>query len=108
MFYIKKDSTNRAWEKQLVKGDGTPIDLTEAQEVRFIMKDSYGVEKINSLATAFGDLTLGQIQYSWVTGDTDTAGLFYAEVHILFADGKIEIAPSKGYEHIQIEEDLRA
>lgn len=106
MFYIKRDSTNRAFRKRCVKGDGTAIDLSEAQSVRFIMADAKGAMKVDGACSVI-NATTGEIEYAWQAGDTDTSGTYRAEIQITFSDGRIETVPSRGYEHIEIQDDLR-
>jgi hypothetical protein len=48
----------------------------------------------------------GIVQYPWVASDTDTAGTYYGEVEVTYADNTVETCPNNGYFTIIIKEDL--
>lgn len=83
----------------------TALNLTGAS-VSFIMRDITGGDaKVNSAATLVTAAS-GIVRYDWVTADTDTAGNYYGEWEIHWADGKTQTVPTKGYHTIEVVEDL--
>jgi hypothetical protein len=77
-FYIKQNDTRPVYLTTLQDNvDTTPtaIDLTNATGVKFKMRThgSTGTPKVNG-TMAFVDKPTGKVSYTWVTGDTDTAG----------------------------------
>lgn len=76
-------------EFTVTDGDGNPVDLTNADSVRFLMATipndwSDSVEKIDAVAT-FVDKPTGRVKYSWAGTNTDTPGKFAAVFE--FTDG---------------------
>lgn len=86
-------------------GDGTDMVFAAGDAAQFIMKDLAG----NPVATS-GAVTLdtGQnsLTYAWVAGDTDTAGIFLAEIEVTFSAGGKATIPNDGYYQIKIDADL--
>lgn len=66
---------------------GLPEDLTAATGVRFHMiKPGASVEKVDNDAS-FGDKALGEVNYTWGSGDTDEVGEYDAEFEVTFSSG---------------------
>ena len=103
-FYMKQNDTSPAIKIECADGDDAVIPVTGAA-VRFFMRDSAGTVKVNA-AGSITDGPSGIIQYDWVAGDTDTAGVFNAEFQVTFAGGEIETFPNKGYISVVIEDDI--
>lgn len=103
-FTIKQNDTAPSLQAVLKDPSGTPIFLAGAF-VRFHMKSVSGTLKISSPVTIV-DANNGLIRYDWEIGDTDTAGSFYAEFQVTYADGNIETFPNNGYESITITKEL--
>lgn len=104
---IKKDDTRPVIQRYLIQnidGATSPITLTTASSVRFIMKKSGwpAVEGVASIVTAASAC----VAYKWATGDTASAGLYDAEFEVTWADGGYETVPNDGYFSIEIVEDL--
>ncbi|MCA1571918.1 MAG: hypothetical protein LC798_16725 [Chloroflexi bacterium] len=79
----------------LTDGAGTPLDLTEALSVRFIMRAMDGVAPIlDAAADVIGDPPLGQVRYSWAAGDTAVAGAYFAEWQVTFSDSRRLTVPN--------------
>lgn len=92
---------------QQLNADGTlsAIDLTNASAALFRMwrvdARSGGTYKVNAAAT-FVDKPTGAVRYSWAGTDTDTVGLFYAEIVLTWSGPKPQTIPTDGYLIIQI------
>jgi len=84
--------------------NGVVVDLTNASTVSFSMKNQYtGVVKVTSAATFIVPRSSGQVQYSWISGDTDTVGDYLAEFNIVWLSGnKPQTAPQKTNLYISI------
>ena len=110
-FIIKRDDTSRAFPSTLrtrasPNDDWVVVDLTGAT-VRFHMRPAAegSTVKVNALATIV-NATLGQVEYQWAAGDTDTEGQFVGEWEVTFADGTIGTFPNDRELNITIRRDL--
>ena len=85
----------------VLKRGRSVIDLTDA-EVVFAMGRQNGLgDGIGGDCQVLDDPELGQVRYEWAAGETDDAGLYYAEWRITRA-GEDETVPSEGYEAVRI------
>lgn len=86
---------------------GAAIDLTTALAVQFRMwrvdARPTGSFKVNAAAT-FDDRPNGVVSYLWAGTDTDTPGLYYAEIVLTWPGPKPQTVPTSGYMVIQIED----
>ena len=84
---------------------GVVVDLTGAS-ARFLMRDDDNViNKIDATAE-ISDGPGGVVIYDWVNGDTDTTGVFEAEVELTYANSKIETFPNVSYVTVIIDDDI--
>lgn len=104
-FVIKRNDTSPGMQATLKNGSGTAVDLTGAT-VLMIMRPVGGGKRKISGACTLHDAANGIVRYAWVSGDTDTAGLFNVEFQVTYADSTVETFPNKGYEQVQIDGDL--
>lgn len=104
-FRIKTNDTSPKLAVTLEDALGNAIGLAGCS-ARFHMK-AFGASslKIDSVAT-ITDVVAGKVEYSWTGTDTDTAGTYYGEIEVTYADAKIETFPNSGYFTIIIKEDL--
>lgn len=91
------------------------VSLTTATSVVFNMRaQGAGAVKVNRGTAAITNAAGGEITYSWGTADTNTAGLFEAEVEVIWNDGKPETFPGgingtddgTGYWPVRIKDDV--
>ena len=105
-FRIKTNDTSPKLAVTLEDANSNPINITGANGVRFHMKafgaTSLKVDAPMTVTSASG----GIVQYPWVGADTNTAGTYYGEVEVTYADNTIETFPNNGYFTIIIKEDL--
>lgn len=105
-FYIKEGDTSPAIEYAL---SPTDIVLTGASVV-FNMKDRRGQVKVNRQAATITDDGAASdtptIQYDWSAADTDTAGTYYAEFEVTYADASVETFPNVGFITVEVEADI--
>ena len=105
-FYIKQNDTAPSIRATLKDGSGNAIDLSNAT-VRFHMKDLAGTIKIDAAANIIIPATNGVVQYAWQSGDTDTAGSYYAEFEVTYTtDSTVESFPNDGNIGILITKEL--
>jgi hypothetical protein len=103
-FEIKKGDRRPRYRVQLT-ANGTPVDLTGATGVRFLMKaGTTGTAKVDAAASVV-DAATGIVEYAWALADTDTAGPFNVEFEVNWS-GEKQTFPSSGYFTITINEDL--
>jgi hypothetical protein len=88
--------------------DEATVDLTTATSAVFNMRPAEGgAVKINrGSANIDAPPSNGQVTYSWGTADTNTAGLFNAELEVVWSDGRAETFPNDGYWEVEIVDDL--
>jgi hypothetical protein len=88
---------------QLTNDDGTPVDLTGAASVALVMLNSADEELIfDHAASIVSPPTSGIVTYQWVTGETDTAGLFLVSWVVTWSDGA-QTFPGEGYTTVEFE-----
>lgn len=85
-----------------------PVDLTAAIAIGFHMKDALTDALIieDGACAKDADPTTGEVTYTWLSGDTDTAGIYLGEFEVLWPNSKTQTFPSKGYVVLEIEEDI--
>lgn len=104
-FRIKTNDTSPKLAVTLEDALGNPIGLAGCS-ARFHMK-AFGASslKIDAVAS-IAEFEDGTVEYSWQAGDTDTAGTYYGEIEVTYADNVVETFPNNGYFTIIIKEDL--
>lgn len=109
-FHIKQNDTSPAIQAQLEDQSGDPVDISGYNEVSFHMKlpgaSSAKVDTDTGSGVSVTDAPTGQVEYSWSSGDTDTAERYRAEFEVEYSDGSIESFPNSDYIEIRILEEL--
>ena len=82
--------------------DGSAVDLSDAQTVKFHMKSKDGTIKIQNRACTIISVTEGKVRMDWQSGDTDTPGTYYGEFEVVWNDGSTQTFPSKEQEPLKI------
>lgn len=83
----------------LTKADGQPIDLTTADNVKINMRTPTNDIRQGTCTVTNG--TLGVVSYTFVPGDTATAGIYKLEWEINFPSGT-QTAPNDGYKELLV------
>jgi hypothetical protein len=105
-FRIKTNDTSPRLAVTLEDANGNPIDISGNNGVRFHMK-AFGATSLKvDDGMIVADAVGGVVQYPWVAADTNTAGTYYGEVEVTYADNTVETFPNNGYFTIIIKEDL--
>ena len=104
-FRIKTNDTSPKLAVTLEDANGVLVNITGAT-ARFHMK-AFGAThlKVDAPMTVT-DASGGTLQYSWVAADTDTAGTYYGEIEVTYADNTVETFPNNGYFTVIVKEDL--
>lgn len=106
-FQIKQNDTSPALEGILRDGFGSPINITGATVVLNTRLQPGGAVKVNGgVMGAVGSAVNGRVKYNWTASDTDTAGIYEAEIQITFSNGKIRTIPPKGYFIVDVTDDI--
>jgi hypothetical protein len=104
-FIMKKNDTLPWLRATLRQGNAEPIDLTEADIVKFIAK-SQGVTKLITKTALIVDAVSGLVEVRFAASDTDVAGTFDCEFEITWEPGYLQTVPNDGYFNIVIVQDL--
>jgi hypothetical protein len=99
--------TEVALAATLVRPDGTVVDLT-GLTVKFTMIDSDGADVIAETETGVTvtDADSGEVQYTFSSGDVDTAGTYYAYFIVFDGTGNRDTFPVRQRElRISIQAD---
>ena len=106
-FQIKENDTSPPLEGILRDGFGSPINITGATVVLNTRLRPGGAVKVNGgIMGAVGNAENGRVKYSWTASDTDTPGIYEAEIQITFSNGKIRTIPPKGYFLVDVTDDI--
>lgn len=102
-YAIKQGATDPPYLAQLVKADGSAIDLTLASGVSVRIQNGTTLPiTFTSQATIVTALT-GNVKLTWGIGDSDIPlGIYNVEWIVDFGGGREEIVPSKGFAQIEI------
>ena len=102
---IKRGDTRNCIKAILKDVDGNPVNLTGC-EVKFHMALIHRAAMIDR-AIHVENAAEGEVWVVWAPGETDTAGMYWAEFEVMYNDGRLETFPNNGYVSIQILKDLR-
>lgn len=107
-FWIKRGDRKDSVEATLKDATGATVDLTGATVTFNMRAPGAASPKVSASAVNLdtGTATRGKVRYDWAAADTDTAGLYYAEFEVTFADGKRASFPSHTHLVVEVVEDL--
>jgi hypothetical protein len=106
-FFIKTSDTAPSIAATLTDYAGTAVSLSGAT-VHVILRPFDGETSLYAEANNddTGGATVGHVSYDWETEDLDTAGPYYGEWQVTFADASVETFPNDGYFTVAIIDDL--
>jgi len=107
---IKRGATSPAFRATLRQADKTPVDLSGADHINFVMRqrgeDAPTVDRqatIIQQGDAATGTDVGVFEYRWSPGDTDEAGVYDGEVALYDINGQVFARiPNDGYLEIWI------
>ena len=103
---IKRGDTGPAFRATLRDAVGDPVDLSGAAAV-FNMRDTKSkAVKVSAGAMTVLDAPGGRVEYAWEPEDTDTVGVYDAEVQVTFSDATVETFPNDGMHRVEVLEDV--
>lgn len=109
-FFIKRNDTLPILEVSLIDraclGNRIPYNLSAVTACTFTMASDCGDMKIMAKTASIVSATGGTISYTWETGDTDEAGVFYGEFQLMFSGGGLMSIPQIGNIAIEIGKDV--
>ena len=62
--------------------------------------------KISGASVTITDASLGLVTYSFTAANTDTAGVYHAEIEVTYSDSTIETFPNNDWIVITILDDI--
>lgn len=94
MVYQIKQYDDKTAMRATILSDGKPVDLTQTQEVRFLMRyrNTIVINKIVYIVDAIN----GKIWFPFERSETAQRGDFNGEFFIVFSDGRQETFPNHG------------
>jgi hypothetical protein len=84
------------------ESDGSPIDLSQASSMRFLMRPTGAASPCVATTATILSGTAGLVEYAWQDNDTATAGAYQGEFEF-YLGGKRQTVPNRGYIPIVIE-----
>lgn len=104
-FYIRAGDRLPELQATLTDDAGAPVDLTGLPVVFRMRAVGATTAKVVAAATLVAPES-GVVKYTWVAGDTDTAGSYWAEWNVTFGDGRTQTFKDPGYTSIYVSEAL--
>lgn len=99
-FKIKQYDTKTAMRATL-QAQGNPVDLTQVQEVTFLLKN-YSNQLLIDKPVYIVDATAGKVWFPFEESETTKTGSFKGEFVVNFKDGRRETFPNDGYIAVEI------
>lgn len=109
VYNIKRNDTLPVLGIDVLNYDGDAYDFGDATDATFSMytdAEPRVVKIDNEAAVITPPGTQGQLQYTFDTSGTDTAGKFLGEFTVNFSTGDTATFPTVGFIQISVEEDL--
>jgi len=102
---LKRGDTAPRFRAQCLDGT-TPVSLTTALSVRFLMKRSGVTVLSGSMVVEDQTANTGWVHRAWGSTDLATEGLYSAEVEVTWSDSTIQTYPADEYTYIRVLADL--
>lgn len=103
---IKRKDRRPSVTMQAFDAAGNPVNFGPNATAKFIMTRRGDTTPTVNAPAAIVDAALGKLQYDWIEGDTDKAGVYNAEFEVTYGDGRKLTVPNFEYLLIIIHQDL--
>lgn len=107
-FFIKQHDLEPGLEVQLLSGTD-PVNLTQASSARLLMysrKTGLKVAGAMTITDQTVTANTGVVTYAWQAGDTDTVGIFNAEIQVDWPASRPQTFPAHQYFTVDVQKDL--
>ena len=94
LFYVKQGDTLPLFRNTLKDAAGVGVNLTGSTVKLTLTNVETGILKITEAAVVIITALSGIVEYTWLTADTDTAGIFSAEFEVTTSGGAIHTFPN--------------
>jgi hypothetical protein len=109
-FTIKQGATSPPYRVLLSQADKTPVDLSQADHVHFVMRQRGGATpttdaeaNVLQQGDAITGTNVGWCEYDWIPADTATAGIYDVEFALYDINDQVYArVPSDSYLEVQI------
>lgn len=105
-FNIKQGDTEPSLEAILRDSQRQPRDLSNADSVRFHMKNVSTQDTVVDASAAVINESEGRVVYDWSSGDTDQEGRHEAEFEVTYNGGDVETFPNSGSIEVYVDEEI--
>ena len=105
-FAIKQNDTAPSLVAILRDTRGRPRVLTGATIVLHMRLQSDKTVKITSGSCTITDASLGIVTYPFTAANTDTVGVYQAEIQVTYSDSTIETFPNSDHIIVTITDDI--
>jgi hypothetical protein len=100
IFVTKQGDTRTALRAQLLDGEGNPVDLTDSLVYFRMSEFTNSTTRINRQALVQEN---GEVWFVFEKDEVSQPGIFKAEFHVEYPDGRKEVFPNSGYIKVTIE-----
>lgn len=101
-----KQNDRRPAATAILRRGRTPVDLTLAGSVKFKLRYMYKNELKVDAGAVIVEATTGEVEYRWLSGQTDEPGVYLVEWEVRWGDNTTETFPTIGYDVCIISGDL--
>ncbi len=96
-YTLKQGDLEPAVTGFLIDSTGLPVNVATATSVTFRMMSVLTHTEAFSRPATVDDAVGGELSYAWQAGDTDLAGVYYAEFVVTWPSARPQTYPPDGY-----------
>jgi hypothetical protein len=110
MALIKRGDTHPPLEIEVLRSNGSPLDLTAAESIHLILKER-GVFQGEPTVYIIGPLEIvdapnGKVKHYWTDAEVADVKNYDVEIEIYWAEGGKQTVPTVGFEELVVAPDL--
>ena len=102
---ITQGDSTPVFTDTILDASGNPVNLTSAS-VTFVMRNLANASPTVNASASITNAAAGEVQYSWNTGDTATAGEYMVQWRITLSGGGTYTYPNVGYRSVEVQPNL--